>query len=212
MEAAPKESGVFEEMVQYCYPDEIFMPGSGHEAFTCGIMGGVLREPVIDKCGHTFCRSCLIKWLTEKESCPLSKVKIRPEELVGNLIVRDYVDNMKATCVNFSKGCNWHGKADGLAKHLNTECELIEVDCPNLDCFARVSRRELKSHSLKCPETSISPDPNMPELEVNINQTKILKVRLHQMKRILKEHKTHRSLEANFKLYWILPHAFTFTT
>lgn len=47
--------------------------------FSCSICFDVATEPVVTKCGHLFCWSCLDEWLKKVEECPMCKGRVNGE-------------------------------------------------------------------------------------------------------------------------------------
>ena len=62
----------------------------------CSICLLIFRNPVIDTCGHTFCKSCLIKWLQKNRKCPQSRKRV--ENFFPNLLIKDLVSNLILIC------------------------------------------------------------------------------------------------------------------
>lgn len=62
----------------------------------CSICLLYFKNPVIDTCGHTFCKSCLIKWLEKNRKCPQSRKKV--VNFFPNLIIKDLVSNLTIIC------------------------------------------------------------------------------------------------------------------
>lgn len=44
-----------------------------NEELQCPIHLGHLIDPVVSKCGHSFCRDCIYKVLETKTQCPIGK-------------------------------------------------------------------------------------------------------------------------------------------
>ena len=50
-----------------CHPKEIFKNQKLADQFKCPINKGVLNNPYLDSCGHSFCFSCIESWLNNKK-------------------------------------------------------------------------------------------------------------------------------------------------
>lgn len=50
----------------YCHPKEIFKNEELSLKFECPINKGILNDPFLDQCGHSFCNDCIKKWLESK--------------------------------------------------------------------------------------------------------------------------------------------------
>lgn len=62
------------------------------DIFSCPISYGILSDPVMDPCGHTFERVMIVEWLREHNHCPLSRRPITTASLVPNLILRQALE------------------------------------------------------------------------------------------------------------------------
>jgi len=122
----------------------------------------------INTCGHVFCRDHLLKWLEEKEICPVDHKPI----VANNVITKEYLipqaaGLLKVKCPysccadnteeNSNKvNCNWIGVRNDLIKHLKYKCLSFIISCPNNNCTYTAQRNEiLSSHQNKCPWRSI---------------------------------------------------------
>ena len=46
------------------------------EDFECSLCYRLLWQPASTPCGHTFCRSCIDRWLDHSPTCPLCKMAL----------------------------------------------------------------------------------------------------------------------------------------
>ena len=67
------------------------------QAFLCSITLEVMREPVIDREGHTFERSEIENWLQEHNTCPISRHHLELADLAPNRALRDAIDEFFAS-------------------------------------------------------------------------------------------------------------------
>lgn len=124
--------------------------GEVEEDLICPFCNKVLQEPVAGKCGHTFCKECLDKYLARRrEECPvcqadLSKVTGAQEELVGKL------EKLSLHCTNHESGCDAILDYYKLTEHLDTECILRSVSCRHKNCPNKVPQKDLEAHMEKC--------------------------------------------------------------
>ena len=49
---------------------------------------------IITKCGHTFQKAPLSKWLEKKSECPLCRVAINNGDIMPNYTVKAFVDDL----------------------------------------------------------------------------------------------------------------------
>ncbi|KAI1294943.1 E3 ubiquitin-protein ligase NRDP1 [Halotydeus destructor] len=87
------------------------------EEFTCVICCGIIREPVVTQCGHTFCRNCVTRWIKTERNCPVCRKPCsklcKPPVIIKNLLGR-----MKIRCEHEDKGCTEIMTLDSLRHHL----------------------------------------------------------------------------------------------
>ena len=55
----------------------------------CPICLDIFKNPLIDNCGHTFCKKCIEKFLLNDKNCPFSKNLIK--NLFPNLILKNLI-------------------------------------------------------------------------------------------------------------------------
>ena len=77
------------------------------EEFLCSICLGVFENPVHGRCGHTYCRTCIIDWITNHENtCPLDRISLYPEELVeAPLPLKNLINRLLIKCEYECEGC-----------------------------------------------------------------------------------------------------------
>jgi len=87
------------------------------EELTCIICCGILREPVVTHCGHTFCRDCVNRWIKTERSCPVCRKPChklsKPPVLVTNLLGK-----LKIKCEHEDRGCSEVMTLDRLHQHI----------------------------------------------------------------------------------------------
>ena len=133
-----------------CYSEDIFdNPDDLLESFMCPIGLGVLRDPVTDPCGHTFCRICIEKSLEENSTCPFSKSPLSSDQLDPNENIAGFIDQFNCKCENHEGGCKWTGIIKEVQAH-SEECEFQEMPCTFNRCKESVMRREFENHKNTC--------------------------------------------------------------
>ena len=74
------------------------------DLFLCPITQSPICEPVITRYGHTFEASFILKWIAEKQSCPMTRKPLEMNDLRLNtnlyfaaqyFLLRNYIDNLK---------------------------------------------------------------------------------------------------------------------
>jgi len=66
------------------YPQEIMWDTGTENDFLCPLCFEQFREPHITQCGHTFCLSCIDKFLLVKTKCPNCSVEVRRANIAPN--------------------------------------------------------------------------------------------------------------------------------
>lgn len=66
----------------------------------CPIHNGILQDPVINKCGHSFCRTCIYKDKDKalQQECPTC-TDIIEEPLYANVLATGVISRLKISCL-----------------------------------------------------------------------------------------------------------------
>ena len=147
-----------------------------NEWLQCGICLDVYNEPTVLKCSHIFCKSCIEKWAERRKKCPICNADLGPNDTQpAPPVYREMLSSLRVRCNNHQDGCsttfpgnNWK---EALTEHLTvcqyatelcvcgqrivsvqknthveTECELTVVCCPN-NCGGKMQRRSMANHT-----------------------------------------------------------------
>jgi len=71
-------------------------PPSVPEAYYCPITCDIMREPVMDREGHTFERAAIEQWIEAHHTCPTSRVPLELADLAPNRALRDAIEEFLA--------------------------------------------------------------------------------------------------------------------
>eukprot|EP01038_Epipyxis_sp_PR26KG_P010100 gene10100-13576_t len=128
------------------YPLSIFISTPSQD-YVCGICFEILRNPMQCQAGHNYCRECFQSHLNNHQDCPQCRVKVN--SLAANLFLKNMIGSMKIRCLltNESKPCKWTGTVDDLESHLSTNCDWMDVNCPNYRCNKKIARKDIKMHT-----------------------------------------------------------------
>lgn len=127
------------------------------DTLLCAICKTAFSRPVTTVfCGHTFCFSCLDKYLTEKceeqeAPCPMCRSRLRfmpstPVSLVAqvsnpcNRIIDELLDKYIVRCPNNFGACGWEGPRSSVEKHVRDDCEYTLVPCVEMACLQKTVR------------------------------------------------------------------------
>ena len=125
------------------------------EDYQCPICQEVLKEPhLTDCCGGNFCRGCINQILRDGGHCPLCR-KAGFQVLIDRKSERKILA-LHVYCRVKDCGCDWEGALRELDTHLGTNCQYVDVDCPN-GCCERPKRHNLPHHLHNfCPKRKFS--------------------------------------------------------
>ena len=74
------------------------------EKLRCYICLKIFSDPVLDKCGHSFCKICIKDYLKIKKICPISKNPIK--KFFPNRILNEIISEIKYICNICKKSFN----------------------------------------------------------------------------------------------------------
>ena len=116
---------------------------------------------------HIFCKQCLDKYFEDgsNSQCPscreqVNKSKMRAskftDRIVKNLKVKcklNYEQNKNSTNNDDIKRCDWEDQLKKLSTHMNEDCPLFVMNCPN--CNVEKKRFQMKEHDDICTDKLI---------------------------------------------------------
>jgi hypothetical protein len=120
------------------------------EDYKCSLCLGIYNNPVVDTCGHVFCKSCIIKFFETEKACPISGWKLEEANVSTLVIVNEILKRQSVLCKNRSMNCNWIGKLAELESHIASECQMQPVKCPYEQCSAEIPREGVERHKSIC--------------------------------------------------------------
>lgn len=95
---------------------------------TCGFV-----TPYSTKCGHTFCRLCILSTMRVADSgnrCPICRTQIDPETLQpAPLVLVDLVNELQVKCPFTIRGCAHVGPRSQMEMHCRQQCDYAQVPC-----------------------------------------------------------------------------------
>ncbi|CAH3170498.1 unnamed protein product, partial [Porites evermanni] len=122
----------------------------------CAICQLALKNPMLTKCGHRFCRQCLDEHFKSQQSagarfnCPVDRsLLIRNKDLFPDKATERKILSFSVRCP--SEGCQWSGELRAKDVHLES-CPLKVVSCTNENCNETITRNNLQAHvTTTCP-------------------------------------------------------------
>ncbi|XP_005100825.2 TNF receptor-associated factor 6-B, partial [Aplysia californica] len=113
--------------------------------YECPICLLILREPRQTKCGHRFCRDCILRALRDSSArCPVDNEGLTEADLFPDNFAKREILNFDIRCPNNKDGCEKILPLGKLQLHLG-ECPLALTPCPN-KCASIVPRRDMADH------------------------------------------------------------------
>ena len=122
-----------------------------NERFTCPICHLAFREPVLTRCGHHFCSSCLTPCLQQSASCPVCRAELEASNTFPNNALKREILDLKIKCCLNEKGCAWTGELRNCEMH-DRDCQYVDVVCVN-GCKQLLMRGDMEDHTAHhCPQ------------------------------------------------------------
>ncbi|XP_078573306.1 uncharacterized protein LOC144860101 isoform X1 [Branchiostoma floridae x Branchiostoma japonicum] len=158
----------------------------------CPICLDLLKNPVSTRCDHQFCRFCILKALTGKQSvsCPLCKVEVTKRSLQDNTQLQQIItavqsvteavykdtDQQKAPPVGSSQNCSKlqdEKEQGGKRRHISTDSEEGNGVPSTVQVRNRRNIRQAKKRKVEETPVYIEEDPvddhSAPRTTTNIN-------------------------------------------
>lgn len=75
-------------------------------------------DSVVDNEGHTFCKKCIIEWLSRNPSCPQDRKPMKPQDLrtIPYPLI-DIIKDLKFRCIYLRHGCTEEIKLENIKTH-----------------------------------------------------------------------------------------------
>ncbi|XP_022805210.1 TNF receptor-associated factor 4-like [Stylophora pistillata] len=116
----------------------------------CSICHFPLKDPVLTRCGHRFCKECLeenFRWQEADEkpfTCPEDRGTLdRKQDVFPDKATERKILSFAIKCP--SDGCEWTGELRNKETHLNN-CLFKVIPCTNENCLEEVQRQQHKQH------------------------------------------------------------------
>jgi hypothetical protein len=124
-------------------------------SMVCLICMDIIHAPhyLTCECTTSFCRSCIVRWMSTHEKCPTCNTK--PAEGYEAPIPcgkqwGDLMDTIKRACP-VHVDCRYRrGSYDATRQHAATECVFREIPCPHIGCGQLVMQKNMRAHTRLC--------------------------------------------------------------
>jgi hypothetical protein len=151
--------------------------------YKCPLCSGIYMNPVVDLCGHVFCKNCILKYIEKKEKlCPISGWKLEEGNMSSLVIINEILGKQSVQCKNKTSDCKWIGKLAELDVHMSTQCLKQIVNCPHDGCSVHLLREDIEQHSRDCSfRIVICQDCHVkiPHTEINSHQSDCPRSKIH---------------------------------
>ncbi|XP_059170943.1 TNF receptor-associated factor 6-like [Physella acuta] len=145
------------------------------QRYECPICLLILREPRQTKCGHRFCRDCIIRWLRDScTRCPVDNETLVENDVFPDNFAKREILNFNIRCPNTKDGCQQIIPLGKLQNHLDV-CPHSLMPCPN-KCASILHRCDMEHHIahfcefrlVACEFCSTSVKANLLEVHSNV--------------------------------------------
>jgi hypothetical protein len=109
-------------------------------SYNCSICYELFKSPYSTKCGHTFCKECLIKSIQMNQKCPTCRNPTSKQTIFPNFWCKSQMEELYIIC----SICKWDGK---YGQHL---CPKEKLFCPHRECAENFPREEMSIHKESC--------------------------------------------------------------
>lgn len=107
----------------------------------------------VECCGKVFCKTCITTVNDRLGSCP--NCRHSPLSIFKDGRSRRSIKQLKLSCRNEDKGCEWSGALESYTQH-ECECRFQLVACSNWNCSEEFQWRFLEEHlKNECPERKV---------------------------------------------------------
>jgi hypothetical protein len=136
-----------------CFNLEDFEDQKIAQLLKCNISGGVLNDPIMVNCGHSFCRSCAEEYFEVNTQCPTCKTEMDKDQFKDSTPSLEILQTLKMTCPLQESGCSHSDLYKSMLSHYST-CEYKVKSCKQ--CDFKGTEEELTAHIPTCPKREIS--------------------------------------------------------
>ncbi|CAK64576.1 unnamed protein product (macronuclear) [Paramecium tetraurelia] len=105
---------------------EVIKTQQVNQHLLCSICREVFYNPIRATCGHTFCGTCLVRWIQMKKSCPLCRHKLeRNYQFDKDILATKIVGDIEVKCLRCQ---SWEGTLAQFKQHKKSQCTYISTN------------------------------------------------------------------------------------
>lgn len=127
------------------------------KVFACKLCGGTFNTPLMDLCGHIFCKFCINYHCKINEFCPINKEIPIKNSLTDLPALNKIFEKLQIKCKFHDKGCLFKGSIKQYNKHIKFICTFSPILCPNQGCkynnvtdLKSLDKQTIDKHIKKC--------------------------------------------------------------
>ena len=114
----------------------------------CAICRNVSNDPVVTRCSHVFCKTCMQTAVLYNRTCPTCRTENACNTLSVNSFANRLINKQTVHCplamTYQSTACTWTGSLSDAYYHVTNECGLKLTTC--LECYKQVRRDSYEHH------------------------------------------------------------------
>ncbi|CAD8204177.1 unnamed protein product [Paramecium pentaurelia] len=105
---------------------EVIKTQQVNQHLLCAICREVFYNPIRATCGHTFCGTCLVRWIQMKKSCPLCRHRLeRNYQFDKDILATKIVGDIEVKCLRCQL---WEGTLAQFKQHKKSQCTYISTN------------------------------------------------------------------------------------
>ncbi|KAL7318161.1 hypothetical protein PS15m_004419 [Mucor circinelloides] len=117
----------------------------------CCICQNPFIDPVISRCGHTFCQHCIFQAIEASPVCPIDRASLGKDDFEpAAKIICNMVNELSVYCPRYEQGCPHVGQRQFIESHLKNDCEYTMAPCELEECKELLLKKDLQSHAETC--------------------------------------------------------------
>ncbi|KAI9478632.1 MAG: hypothetical protein EXX96DRAFT_483040 [Benjaminiella poitrasii] len=117
----------------------------------CCICQNPFIDPVISRCGHTFCKYCISQALEASQVCPIDRTPLTKNEFEpAAKIICNMVNELQVYCPHHEQGCPHIGQRQFILSHVMNDCEYTITPCELEECKELLLKKDIQTHAKSC--------------------------------------------------------------